>query len=71
MIFSKTGLTNWYLKLASGTIEKAADGAYVIGGKQYYINMLSGQIPIIREVDGETELVLQVDGSPVKYEIIW
>ncbi len=69
--FSKTGLTNWYLKLASGTIEKAADGSYVIGGKQYYIHMLSGQIPIIREVDGKTELVLQIDGSPVKYEIIW
>lgn len=69
--FSKTGLTNWYLKLASGTIEKAGDGGYVIGGKQYYINMLSGQAPIIREVDGKAELVLQVDGSPVKYEIIW
>lgn len=69
--FSETGLTNWYLKLASGTIEKAADGAYVIGGKQYYIHMLSGQTPAIREVDGKTELVLKVDGSPIKYEIIW
>jgi hypothetical protein len=69
--FSKKGLTNWYLKLASGPIEKAADGTYVIGEKQYYINMLSDQAPVIRKVEGETELVLKIDGSPIKYEIIW
>jgi hypothetical protein len=69
--FSKKGLTNWYLKLASGDIQKSADGAFVIGGKQYYINVLSGQTPTIREVDGVSELVLQVDGSSIKYEIIW
>ena len=69
--FSKIGLTNWYLKLASGDIQKSADGAFVIGGQQYYINVLSGQTPRIREVVGESELVLPVDGTSIKYEIIW
>ena len=69
--FSKTGLTNWYLKLASGDVQKSEDGYYVIGGQEYYINVLSGQTPTIREVDGVSELVLPVDGSGIKYEIIW
>lgn len=69
--FSKTGLTNWYMKMASGKIVKNLDGSYTIGDGEYYINILSNQTPIIREANGETELVLAVDGSPVKYEIIW
>ena len=69
--FSKTGLTNWYMKIASGKVVKNLDGSYAIGNQEYYVNILSGQIPIVREVNGETELVLAVDGSPVKYEIIW
>ena len=69
--FSKTGLTNWYMKIASGKVVKNLDGSYTIGDQEYYINMLSGQTPIIREVNGETELVLAVDGSNIKYEIIW
>ena len=69
--FSKTGLTNWYMKIASGKVVKNLDGSYAIGDQGYYINVLSGQIPIIREVNGKTELVLAVDGSHVKYEIIW
>jgi hypothetical protein len=69
--FSKSGMTNWYFKLASGAIKKMVDGSYAIEGQQYYINVLSGQLPVIREVSGETELVLPVDGSSIKYEIIW
>ena len=70
--FSKQGLVNWYMKLASGDqIEKNQDGSYTIDDKAYYINMLSGQTPVIREVNGEKELVLAIDGSDVKYEIIW
>ena len=59
------------MKLASGDIQKSKDGYYVIGGQEYYINVLSGQKPTIREVAGNTELVLPVDGSSIKYEIIW
>ncbi|WP_223548939.1 DUF1080 domain-containing protein [Aestuariivivens sp. NBU2969] len=68
--FSKTGLQNWYCKLASGEIQKMPNGAYNING-QYYIKLITGQTPAIREVDGETELVIPVDGSKVKYELIW
>ncbi len=69
--FSKTGLTNWYCKLASGDVEKMFDGTYLIKNQQYYIKVLTGQIPIVREVNGETELIIPVDGSNIKYEIIW
>ncbi|MFD1162399.1 family 16 glycoside hydrolase [Hwangdonia seohaensis] len=69
--FSKSGLTNWYCKLASGEVEKMSDGAYLIKDKQYYIKVLTGQIPIVRKVNGETELIIPVDGSNIKYEIIW
>ena len=69
--FSKSGLTSWYMKIASGKVVKNLDGSYAIGDQGYYINVLSGQTPIIRDVNGETELVLAVDGSNIKYEIIW
>jgi hypothetical protein len=38
---------------------------------QFYINVLSGQEPIIREVNDEAEIIVPVDGSTIKYEIIW
>ncbi len=69
--FSKSGLINWYFKVAEGKVKKMPDGSYVIGDQEYYIKILSGQTPIIREVDGKTELVLRVDNSNIKYEIIW
>lgn len=69
--FSKTGLSNWYMKLASGSVKKMQDGSYAIGDQAYYIKVLSGQIPKVREVNGESELILPIDGSSVKYEIIW
>lgn len=69
--FSKSGLTNWYFKLASGKVKKMADGSFAIGDQQYYIKILSGQSGVVREVNGETELVLSVDGSNINYEIIW
>lgn len=68
--FSKSGLQNWYCKLASGPVQKVPDGSYAING-QYYIKVLSGQQPITREVGGDTELIIPVDGSTVKYELIW
>ncbi|MFY0652902.1 MAG: DUF1080 domain-containing protein [Cyclobacteriaceae bacterium] len=69
--FSQSNLVNWYLKLAEGEVRQMPDGAYAIGGQQYYINVLTGQSPYIREVEGVMELVLPVDGSSIKYEIIW
>ena len=69
--FSKSGLTNWYCKLASGVVKKLPDGSYLVENQQYYIKVLSGQVPMVRKVNGETELIIPVDGSNVKYEIIW
>ena len=69
--FSKIGEPNWYYKIASGKAKKLADGSFDINDHQFYINVLSGQEPIIREVNNETELIIPVDGSTIKYEIIW
>lgn len=69
--FSKNGLSNWYCKLASGETRKMPDGSYAIGDQRYYIKILSGQTPFVRTVNGETELVVKVDGTNIKYEIIW
>lgn len=61
-----------HLKLAEGDdISATGDGTYVIGDNQYYLKVASSSQPLIRKVDGKTELVLPVDGSPVKYSIIW
>lgn len=69
--FSKSGMEQWYQKIASGNILKLPDGSYAINDKQYYINILSNQTPIMRTAAGEQELLLPVDGSTITYEIIW
>jgi len=69
--FSETKLTNWYYKVASGKMKRMADGSYAINHQQYYIKILSGQTPVIRNNNGEEELVLAVDGSTITYELIW
>ncbi len=69
--FSKSGLTNWYCKLASGKVKKMTDGSYLVEEQQYYVKVLTGQTPVVRDANGETELIIPVDGSKIKYEIIW
>lgn len=69
--FSKTGESNWYYKIASGKAKQLADGSFDVNDHQFYVNVLSGQEPIIREVNDESELIIPVDGSTIKYEIIW
>ncbi|MEQ6119287.1 family 16 glycoside hydrolase [Reichenbachiella sp. MALMAid0571] len=69
--FSQSNLSNWYYKVADGNIRKMPDGSYAINDQQYYVNVLSGQVPKIRTIDNVQELVLPVDGSKIKYEIIW
>ena len=69
--FSGTTPANWYYKLASGTIEVLKDGSYAINDRGYYIKILSGQQPIIRTINEESELLVPVNGSTIKYEIIW
>jgi hypothetical protein len=63
---AKTGL---YYKLAEGsTLSAMTDGYYVVD-QQYYIAVAGN--PVIREVNGKKELIIAVDGSAVKYTIIW
>lgn len=69
--FSKSGLTSWYYMLASGEVTQLSDGSFLINDQQYYIKMLSGQTATIRKVNGNSELVLPIDGSQIKYEIVW
>jgi hypothetical protein len=60
-----------YFKLAEGKdISFVSDGSYLIEG-QYYIKVLSPKQPAIREVSGKSELLMVMDGTPVKYSIIW
>ncbi len=64
---TKTGL---YFKLAEGkTITALSDGSYAIDDKQYYVKPAGPAT--IREVNGVKELVSLVDGSSIKYSIIW
>lgn len=63
---SKTGL---YYKLAEGNvITTMPDGSFSID-KLYYVKPTGAAT--IRTVNGKQELVMQVEGSAVKYTIIW
>lgn len=61
------GLT---FKIAEGTkIDRMPDGSYAIDDKQYYIKTSA---PVsVRQVNGVKELVTAVDGTSVKYTIVW
>jgi len=69
--FSTVGATNWYYKIASGSITPLKDGSFTINNQEYYVNVLSGQKATIRTINGESELIIPVNGSTIKYEIIW
>jgi len=59
-------------KLAEGeTIEQMSNGWYVVGDKQFYIELLSGQTPQIQEKEGKKTLVVPTDVNPIRYAIIW
>jgi hypothetical protein len=61
-----------YYKLAEGSdILGMPDGSYAIDDKQYYIKPGDSIKPVIRTVNGKKELVTPVQGSVVKYSIIW
>jgi hypothetical protein len=64
---TKQGL---YYKLAEGNnIVALADGSYAIDDKQYYIRVTAKAV--VRDINGKKELILPVDGSSVKYSIVW
>lgn len=70
LTFSKKGLDKHYYKLAEGHIKKMPDGSYSIND-EYYLALVSGQEPIIREFGELQELLVSVNGDPIKYNTIW
>jgi hypothetical protein len=60
-----------YYKLGEGsTIEQMPDGTYAINDKEYYIKVVSGGKPEIRDVNGKKELVTGFNQA-LQYSIIW
>lgn len=67
---SNTG--NLYFKLAEGsTISTVADGSFAIDDARYFIRMISGGKPVIRDINGRKELVLPVEGNSLSYTLVW
>lgn len=67
-----TGKTaNLFCKLAEGkTIIALPDGTYQVD-QQYYVAPAKGPKVSIRDINGHKELIMAVDGSSIKYSIIW
>jgi hypothetical protein len=66
---TKPGL---YYKLAEGSkIDKNDDGSFAVDDKQYYIVIDPALKATVRDINGKKELVVPVEGSSVKYSIIW
>ena len=55
----------------AASIYQMDNGMYVIGDKDYYIEILSGQTPQIVKDGSKSKLMLPIDANPVKYSIIW
>ena len=64
---TKPGL---HYKIAEGkSIIELPNGLYAIDDKQYYVKVF-GTKPVIREINGQKELIIAIDSS-LKYSIIW
>ena len=65
---TKPGL---FYKLAEGkSIQQIPNGAFAIDDKSYYIKMIKGASPKIRDVGGKQELYIPVEDS-FTYSIVW
>lgn len=69
--FSEGNKGNWYYKIASGKVEQLKEKTFVLNDHQYYVTIESGQTPITRKINDQTELLLPVDGNTIKYKITW
>lgn len=66
------GGTSAWFKLAEGSrIEQMSNGQFVIGDKQYYIDVLSEHQPMIRKSAGQMELIVPVSATTLKYTLTW
>lgn len=60
-----------YYKLGEGkSIQRGPNGAFAMDDKSYYINVIKGPTPIMREVEGKKELFIPVTDS-FTYTIVW
>ena len=68
----RASLTGLHYKLAEGkSITMVADGSYAIDDARYFIKVVSGGKPVVRDVEGRKELVLPVEGNSLSYHLIW
>jgi len=59
-----------YYKLAEGSqIEATADGSYVVDDQQYQIKVYSADKPIIRELNGQKQLVILLKSDTINYSL--
>lgn len=68
--FSASGLQDYYYKLAEGSIKKLPDGSYLVN-EEYYLELLSSHEPMTRTINGNNELMISIDGTPLKFKTIW
>ncbi|MDH4089824.1 MAG: DUF1080 domain-containing protein [Cyclobacteriaceae bacterium] len=65
---TKPGL---YYKLGEGpSVIELENGYFAVNDKQYYIKLIGATTPIIRDVNGQKELIVAVENT-LKYTIIW
>jgi 3-keto-disaccharide hydrolase/PA14 domain len=63
---------NLYFKLGEGSdIVKMDDGTFAMDGQQYYIKIPSNVTTEIRSLQDRKELVVRLDASTLKYNVIW
>lgn len=61
----------YFAKLAEGDqIEQLPNGIFVID-QQYYIQVQTGQVPVVRAQGDKNELVVDMGGTPLTYTINW
>jgi hypothetical protein len=64
---------NLYVRIANGkNIERVANDMYLVDDKSYYLRIddAGNATPIIKEVDGQKELIIPIQGALI-YSIIF
>ncbi|MEQ8469924.1 MAG: DUF1080 domain-containing protein [Marinoscillum sp.] len=60
-----------YKLIESSRIQRMDNGMYLIGDKAYYVELLSGQTPEIKNTGNKKALVISGSTTPIKYSITW
>lgn len=63
---------NWYYKLGEGDIVSLDPLRYAIDGFQYFVVLNENMPkPVIREINGTSELLLPIHSNEIEYKIVW